>query len=84
MLRLYIKDNATGAVREYGTSPHDSLELQTDGSLHYINIQCMAGTRYPEEGYSFCKEDGGIPTADEDFVLDIGGEYYNEKARDRR
>lgn len=77
MLRLWLKDNITGEVHEYGTSRHDALILQEDGSLHYENVQCCAGTRCPEEGYSFCREDGTIPDATAidtgDEVLDIGG-----------
>jgi len=84
MLRLWVKDNASGMVHEYGTNRHDSLVLQEDGSLHYENIQCCAGTRYPEEGYSFCREDGTTPDATAvdvgDEYLDIGGCFYAEKA----
>ena len=84
MLRLWIKDNTNGRVHEYGTNKHDSLVLQEDGSLHYENIQCCAGTKYPEEGYSFCREDGTIPDINAfdigDEYLDIGGCYYDKKA----
>lgn len=83
MLRLWIKDNANGTVHEYGTNPHDSLILQEDGSLHYENLQCCAGTMFPEEGFSFCREDGTIPdltTVDGmDEYLDIGGCFYETK-----
>ena len=78
MLKLYIKDNTDGTIHEYGTDNHDALVLQEDGSLHYLNMQCMCGTRYPEEGYSFCREDGSIPTYEEDDnLIDIGGEYFS-------
>lgn len=77
MVRLWIKDNTTGEVHEYGTSHHDALVLQEDGSLHYLNLQSCAGTMFPEEGYSFCSEDGSVPsmfdiTGGEEY-LDIGG-----------
>ena len=82
MLRLYVKDNTSGRVHEYGTNQHDALILQNDGSLHYENLQCCAGTMFPEEGYSFCNEDGTIPKWDEKYgsepYIDIGGEYYNK------
>ena len=80
MLRLFVRDNVTGAVHEYGTNQHDSLVLNEDGSIHYLNVQNLTGTRYPEEGYSFCREDGSIPDDTiEPFekILDMGGEYYN-------
>lgn len=76
MLRLYIKNNITGTVHEYGTDPHDALLLMEDGSLHYVNTQNYAGTQFPEEGYSFCREDGTAPNPnlepDEEYI-DIGG-----------
>lgn len=58
MVKLYVKDNTTGKIHEYGTSPHDSLVLKEDGSIHYLNLQTCTGTRFPSEGYSFCLEDG--------------------------
>ena len=82
MLRLYVKDNTNGQVHEYGTNQHDALILQDDGSLHYENLQCCAGTMFPTEGYSFCNEDGTIPKWDEKYeaepYIDIGGEYYSK------
>lgn len=78
MLRLFIKDNFTGTIHEYGTSPHDSLYLR-NGAIHYENLQCCASTEFPEEGYSFCEEDGTIPEfAGFDGYLDVGGEYYHD------
>ena len=80
MVRLFIRDNETGFVHEYGTDPHDSLVLQADGSLHYENLHNCAGTEFPNEGYSFCLEDGTIPAWDKEHgcepYVDIGGEYY--------
>ena len=76
MLKLYVRDNISGAVHEYGTSRHDALVLQEDGSLHYENMQCCTGTKCPEEGYSFCREDGSLPNPadiDCDAFIDIGG-----------
>ena len=82
MLRLFVKDNTSGRVHEYGTNQHDALILQNDGSLHYENLQCCAGTMFPEEGYSFCNEDGTIPKWDKEYgtepYIDIGGEFYNK------
>lgn len=93
MVRIYIKDNTTGIIHEYGTDPHDALILMEDGSLHYENLHNCAGTEFPEEGFSFCLEDGTIPKFDEDRgcepYLNIGGEYYrtphetNEELRNK-
>ena len=37
---------------------------------------------FPEEGYSFCNEDGTIPKWDKEYgaepYIDIGGEFYNK------
>ncbi len=80
-VKLYLKDNTDGTIHEYGTNKHDSLELQPDGSIHYVNIQNMCGTRFPDEGYSFCLADGSDPRTRADYIeygvepiLDIGGE----------
>ena len=72
MLKLFVKDNYTGLVREYGTDCHDALILMEDGSLHYEHLQCSVGTMFPEEGFSFCLEDGSIPDR-EDPYIDVGG-----------
>lgn len=72
-VKIYIRDNTSGAVHEYGTNPHDALILQEDGSLHYENLQDCTGTMYPEEGYSFCTVSGKPPedTDGERLILDI-------------
>lgn len=80
MLRLWVKNNTDGSVHEYGTDKHDALILQEDGSLHYENLQNSTGTMFPEEGYSFCSENGEIPdptNVDDDAIIDIGGCFYN-------
>lgn len=83
MLRLWVKDNTDGKVHEYGTNKHDSLVLQEDGSLHYENIQCCVGTKFAEEGYSFCREDGTVPDTNAvdtgDEYLDIGGCFFEQQ-----
>ena len=80
MLKLFVKDNTSGTIHEYGTNPHDAIILQEDGSLHYENMQSCVGTKFPEEGYSFCLEDGSIPGWDVSHgvepYIDIAGEYY--------
>ena len=80
-VKLYVRDNTSGSVHEYGTNQHDSLILQEDGSLHYENLQNCTGTMFPEEGYTFVREDGTDPRTDEESAkygvepyIDIGGE----------
>lgn len=88
MLRLYVRDNANEQVHEYGTSCHDALILQPDGSLHYENMQSCTGTKCPEEGYSFCQKDGTIQDWDLEYgmepYIDIAGEYYREESPAKR
>ena len=79
-VRLFVKDNTNGAVHEYGDSPHDSLLLTEDGSLHYENLQNCTGTQFPEEGYSFCDENGNVDfecPETGDKIYDIGGNKKN-------
>ena len=77
MVSLYVKDNTSGYIHEYGTDPHDALILQDDGSIHYHNMQNGTGTKFPEEGYTFVLEDGTDPRTSEDYrdepYLNIGG-----------
>ena len=75
MVRLFVKDNLSGRIHEYGTNQHDSLVLQDDGSLHYYNLQNGCGTMFPDEGYSFVLEDGSDPRNDTEgeSYIDIGG-----------
>ena len=75
-VKIFLRDNTDGTVHEYGDSRHDALDLNPDGSLHYINLQNCTGTRFPEEGYSFCDKDGNTdfecPETGES-IYDIGG-----------
>ena len=82
MLRIFILDNITGEIHEYGEDCHDSLIVQEDGSLQYYNLQNGEGTL--GGGYSFCFENGTKPSDcvyAEDF-LDIGGEFYANKFKE--
>lgn len=79
-VRLFIRDNSSGSVHEYGHNQHDSLLVNPDGSLHYYNLQNGCGTM---DEYTFVLEDGTDPRTKEDYiefgcegVLDIGGDYY--------
>ena len=57
---MKILDTTNGRIHEYGSSPHDSLEISSDGcSLHYYNLQCGDGSEFGS--YRFVMEDGKIP-----------------------
>lgn len=80
-VKIYVKDNTNGNIHEYGTNQHDALILQEDGSLHYENLQNGCGTMFPEEGYTFCSEEGTDPRTNKEYIkhgvepyIDIGGE----------
>lgn len=64
-MTIYIKDQMTGKVREYGTNQHDALVISDDGTcLTYVNLQVGDGTiegRPDMSGYLFVTEDGEIP-----------------------
>lgn len=84
-VKLYIRDNATGRIREYGTNRHDALILQPDGSLHYENMQNLTGTMFPDEGYTFVLRDGTDPRQSDEYkkygmepLVDLGGERRDD------
>ena len=79
-VKIYVRDNTNGKVHEYGTSQHDALILQEDGSLHYHNFQNGCGTIFSDDGYTFCLADGSDPRTRENYIqygvepcIDIGG-----------
>ncbi len=73
MVRLFIRDKSSGIVREYGTNSHDSLIVNSAGSIDYYNLQCGDGS---PNGFDFVTENGTSP---DDFLgaVDIGGESCN-------
>ena len=84
-VKLFVKNNISGQVHEYCTNPHDALVLQEDGSLRYENMQNCTGTKFPEEGYSFCLKNGDDPRNAEEYIkygvepyVDIGGNYFDK------
>ena len=74
-LQIFIKDNSTGMIHEYGSDCHDTLLLSEDGSLHYYNLHTGEGSKFGS--YSFCMEDGSDPRDVPDYrclpFLNIGG-----------
>lgn len=76
-MKLYIRDNVHGTVREYGTNQHDMLCAREKGSyLYYENLQNSCGSLFPDEGYSFCNPDGSDFEDDGHIgrVVNIGGD----------
>lgn len=63
MLFPLIKIKEKMGDKEYthivGTNSHDELIIENN-AIHYLNLQCMAGTQYPEESgmYFVGKEPG--------------------------
>ena len=55
MVRLFIRDKSSGIVREYGTNSHDSLIVNSAGSIDYYNLQCGDGS---PNGFDFVTENG--------------------------
>ena len=50
---IRVRDNAAGGTEHIiGENSHDVLYISKSGGIQYVNIQCMEGTKYPEEGYS--------------------------------
>ena len=73
---MYIKDNATGIVRLYGTSPHDSLEISNDGQyLIYSNLQNGENSF---SDYRFVTDEQGLtPEEDMEIIKNGGDAYFN-------
>ena len=51
---IKVRDNC-GMHHEHivGSNSHDVLYIDKTGGIHYLNAQCMAGTKFADEGYSF-------------------------------
>lgn len=75
-VKIYVRDNTNGKVHEYGTSQHDALILQEDGSLHYHNLQNGCGTIFSDQGYTFCLADGSDPREIIGDYIQYGVEPY--------
>lgn len=69
LANLYIKDKATGKAHKVGDDPHDSLWVDSKGTVHYHHLQCGDGcgafSRTDDNaGFEFCESDMGTPSAD--------------------
>lgn len=58
---IKIHDNCVPEHKDriIGTNGHDCLYIDENGAIQYLNTQCMRGTMYPDEGYSFVGVDMG-------------------------
>ena len=84
MVKLYIKNNVTNQIHEYGSDPNDSLVLDRRGRLKYVNI---IDDKANKRKYSFVFKNGLDPRESNMVIkyherpyIDIGGEYsyFNE------
>lgn len=61
---LYIRDKSSGKNHRIGDSPHDSLWVDGDGVVHYLNLQNGDGAsgdgNNDNNGYKFVKSDCGV------------------------
>lgn len=55
-MEIYVKDTYDGRIHKLGSSRHDSLYVNDEGHIDYLNLQCCEGTRYGN--YIFCDENG--------------------------
>ena len=74
---MWIKDNETGTLHQYGQNQHDSLVISDDGKyLSYENLQNGDGSI--GGGYSFVTDErGAIPKNDEDLLAYGASAYFN-------
>lgn len=55
-MEIYIKDTYNGYIHKLGSNCHDSLYVNDEGHIDYLNLQCCEGTRYGS--YIFCDKNG--------------------------
>ena len=61
---FYIRDKATGRVHGFGEDQHDDIWVDSEGTLHYHNLQNGDGCSYQSildhgQGYEFCPMEYG-------------------------
>ena len=55
-MEIYVKDTYNGHIHKLGSNCHDSLYVNDEGHIDYLNLQCCEGTRYGS--YIFCDKNG--------------------------
>lgn len=63
---LYIRDKTSGHVHRIGDDPHDSLWVDHEGTVHYMNLQCGDGAGPYSQmdhraGFEFVSSVYGVP-----------------------
>ena len=71
---LYVKDRHTGLVHKVGTNKHDSLWVDSYGTVCYQNLQngdgCGSASKIDEEaGYEFIPSDCGMKESEDDCPM---------------
>lgn len=56
VMEIYVKNTYDGHIHKLGTNCHDSLYVNSEGHIDYMNLQCCEGTRFGS--YIFCDEQG--------------------------
>ena len=61
---FYVRDKYTGRIHRVGEDGHDSVWVDSNGTLHFFNLQngdgCGENSIFDEEaGYEFCPSDNG-------------------------
>ena len=61
---FYIRDKLSGKIHGYGDDVHDSIWVDSEGTLHYYNLQtgdgcCEKSVLDEECGYEFCPMEYG-------------------------
>lgn len=62
---FYVKDKTDGRIHKVGTDRHDSIWVDSEGTLHYQNLQngdgCSCKSAIDElQGYEFMPSDCGM------------------------
>lgn len=76
---IFVRDKPTGIIHKVGTDQHDSLWVDSNGTVHFHNLQngdgCGANSileSVDESGYEFCPSDYGK----------IDRDYYEQHKND--
>lgn len=64
LIDFYVRDKSSGIAHKVGTDKHDSIWVDSDGTLHYQNLQngdgCSYRSHYDErQGYEFVPSEYG-------------------------
>jgi len=62
---FYVRDKSNGYIHKVGEDRHDSIWVDSEGTLHYQNLQNGDGCSYNSanddlQGYEFVPSDCGV------------------------